>query len=76
MDPALTFTVSDLADDDAVQLPCACRVRTFTRDHLAALVGRDARLHLLGLRRELWCRDCGEAPFVGRLVYPATISQA
>lgn len=67
MDRAFTFTVGDLAPDQAVQLPCACRVRTFGREELAALVGRDARLHLIGLRRELWCSDCGEAPFHGWL---------
>jgi hypothetical protein len=53
VDPAFHFTVVDLAEDEAVQLPCACGVRTFSRDELAALVGRDARLHLIGLRREL-----------------------
>jgi hypothetical protein len=68
MDPALTFTVADLADDQAVQLPCACRVRTFSRAELAALVGPDARLHLIGLRRDLWCEECGEAPFQGWVV--------
>jgi hypothetical protein len=68
MDRAYTFTVGDLAADQAVQLPCACRVRTFGREHLAALVGRDARLHLIGLRRELWCAECGEPPFHGRVV--------
>jgi hypothetical protein len=46
-------------------LPCACRVRTFSRRDLVALVGRDVRLHLIGLRRELWCGDCHEAPFTG-----------
>jgi hypothetical protein len=35
------------------------------RAKLAALVGRDARLHLIGLRRELWCEHCGEPPFYG-----------
>ena len=68
MDPALTFTVADLADDEAVQLPCACRIRTFRREELAALIGRDARLHLIGLRPELWWRDCGEVPFNGKVV--------
>jgi hypothetical protein len=68
LDPALTFTVADLAADQAVQLPCACRVRTFRRDHLARMVGRDARLHLIGLRRELWCGECGEVPFRGWVV--------
>jgi hypothetical protein len=68
MDPAFTLTVADLAADQAVQLPCACGVRTFTRGELAARVGLDARLHLIGLRRELWCRSCGEAPFHGRVL--------
>jgi hypothetical protein len=68
MDPALTFTVADLALDEALRLPCACRHRTFSRDELAALVGRDARLHLIGLRRELWCPDCGEPPLTGSVV--------
>jgi hypothetical protein len=68
VDPAFHFTVADLAEDEAVQLPCACRIRTFDRDELAALVGRDVRLHLIGLCRELWCQDCGEAPFRGRAV--------
>jgi hypothetical protein len=68
VDPAFHFTVTDLAEDEAVQLPCACGVRTFSRARLACLVGRDARLHLIVLRRELWCRDCGEAPFRGRAV--------
>jgi len=71
MDPALTYTVGDLAPDEALQLPCACRVRTFGRPELAALVGRDARLHLIGLRRELWCTECGEPPLTGRLVRQA-----
>ncbi len=68
MDPALTYTVDDLAPDDALELPCACRVRVFSRADLAALVGRDVRLHLIGLRRELWCRDCGEPPLTGRVL--------
>jgi hypothetical protein len=53
-DPTMTFTVADLADDEVVLLPCACRVRAFAKRELAALIGRDARLHLIGLRRELW----------------------
>jgi hypothetical protein len=65
MDPSLTYTVGDLARDAAVALRCDCRVRTYRRADLAALVGQDARLHLIGLRRELWCRDCGEPPFTG-----------
>jgi hypothetical protein len=65
MDPSFTYTVGDLASDAAVRLRCDCRVRTYGRAELAALVGRDARLHLIGLRRELWCRECGEPPFHG-----------
>jgi hypothetical protein len=65
MDAAFTFTVADLAADEAVRLPCACRIRTFGREELASLVGRDVRLHLIGLRQELWCRDCDEPPFHG-----------
>lgn len=68
MDPALTYTVGDLAPDEALRLPCACRVRTFARPELVALVGRDARLHLIGLRRELWCAECGEPPLQGWVV--------
>ena len=68
MDPSFTYTVADLAPDQALRLPCACRVRTFPRDRLVALVGRDARLHLIGLRRELWCTDCGEPPLQGWVV--------
>lgn len=70
-DPAFTYTVGDLAEDQALRLPCACRVRTFQRRALIPLVGRDARLHLIGLRRELWCADCGEVPFVGSVVQEA-----
>ncbi len=55
MEPSLAHTVADLAADEAVRLRCDCRVRTYTREQLAALVGRDVRLHLVGLRRELWC---------------------
>jgi hypothetical protein len=65
MDPSFTFTVADLALDEQVRLRCDCRVRTYGRSELAAVVGRDARLHLIGLRRELWCPDCGEPPFIG-----------
>ena len=77
MDAAFTFTVADLAADEAVRLPCACRTRTFKREELAALVGRDVRLHVIGLRRELWCQDCGELPFHGWLTRPglADLSQ-
>ena len=65
MDRALTLTVADLALDEGLALRCDCRVRILGRAELAALVGRDARLHLIGLRREMWCRDCGEPPFHG-----------
>jgi hypothetical protein len=68
MDPSLTYTVGDLAPDEAIRLRCGCRVRTYTRAELATLVGRDARLHLVGLNRELWCRACGEPPFVGWVI--------
>ena len=71
MDPSLTYTVADLAADEAVRLRCDCRVRTYTRERLSALVGRDARLHLVGLHRELWCGDCGEPPFTGWVVAAA-----
>lgn len=74
MDPAFTYTVADLAPDEALQLPCACRTRIFTRAELLALVGADARLHLIGLHREVWCRDCGEPPMAGRVV-PAALSR-
>jgi len=62
------YTVAFLARDEAVRLPCACRVRTIARHDLVALVGRGERLHLLGLLRELWCCRCGEPPMVGWLV--------
>ena len=65
MDPAFTYTVADLARDESVRLRCACPVRTYSRAELEALVGRDARLHLVGLRRALWCGECGEPPFTG-----------
>lgn len=65
MDPAFTYTVADLAHDESVRLRCDCRVRTYSRAELAGLVGRDARLHLVGLHRALWCGDCGEPPFTG-----------
>lgn len=68
MDPAFTYTVADLDSDEAIRLRCDCRVRTFSRAELAALVGRDARLHLVGLHRPLWCRSCGEPPFHGWVV--------
>jgi hypothetical protein len=65
MDPALALTVADLALDDLVRLRCDCRARAFSRAELGALVGLGARLHLIGLHRELWCRECGEPPFHG-----------
>ena len=68
MDPSLAPTVGDLAADEAVRLRYECRVRTYTREQLAALVGRDARLHLVGLNREFWCGHCGEPPFTGWVV--------
>lgn len=73
MDPSLTYTVRDLPLDADLALRCDCRVRVFRRAELLGLVGHDARLHLIGLRRELWCRDCGEPPFTGwvRAAVPA-----
>jgi hypothetical protein len=68
MDRTHTYTVDDLASDEGLALRCDCRVRTFGRVELATAVGRDARLHLLGLHRELWCRFCGEPPFHGWVV--------
>jgi hypothetical protein len=68
MERALTYTIADLASDEELALRCDCRVRTYHRAELAALVGHDARLHLVGLRRELWCRLCGEPPFTGWVV--------
>ena len=68
MDPAPPFTVAYLARDDAVRLPCACRVRTVERRELVRLVGKGERLHLIGLRRELWCAECGEPPLEGWVV--------
>jgi hypothetical protein len=53
MDQSFTYTVADLARDESVRLRCDCRVRTYSRAELAALVGRDARLHLVGLHRTL-----------------------
>jgi hypothetical protein len=71
MDASMTYTVADLAPDEAVRLRCDCRVRTFRPAELAALVGAGARLHLIGLERELWCRECGEPPFRGWAAGPA-----
>jgi hypothetical protein len=73
MDPAFTFTIEDLAKDQALRPPCAYRVRTFPRRALIALVGRDARLHLIGLCWELWCSNCGEPPFIGWVVQEDTV---
>jgi hypothetical protein len=74
MDRTFTYTVADLASDEALRLPCACRERTFTRAELLALVGADARLHLIGLHREVWCARCGEPPLTGQVV-PAGVPQ-
>ena len=68
MDRSFTYTVEDLALDEIVKLRCDCRVRTYSRAELAGLVGRDARLHLVGLRRALWCAECAEPPFTGWVV--------
>jgi hypothetical protein len=68
VDAALTYTVGDLAPDEALRLPCACRTRTLARAELVRLVGRDARLHLIGLRRELWCAECEEPPLQGWVI--------
>jgi hypothetical protein len=64
----LTCTVGDLASDEAVRLRCDCRVRTYGRAELAALVGRDARLYLVDLHRDLRCREYGEPPLRGWIV--------
>ena len=68
MDRSFTYTVADLALDESVKLRCDCRVRTYSRAELAALVGLDARLHLVGLHRAPWCGDCGEPPFTSWIV--------
>jgi hypothetical protein len=68
MDRAYTYSVADLASDEEVRLRCDCRVRAYRRGELAALVGWDARLHLVGLHRPLWCAECGEPPFHGWVV--------
>jgi hypothetical protein len=65
MDPSFTLTVNDLALDDTVRLRCDCRARAYSRAELGVLVGRGARLHLIGLNRELWCQECREPPFHG-----------
>jgi hypothetical protein len=72
MDRTLTYTVADLALDEGLALRCDCRVRRYGRGEFTTLVGRDARLHLIGLHRELWCRDCGEPPFIGWVVTAVT----
>jgi hypothetical protein len=64
-DPALTWTVAHLAKDDAIRWRCACRVWTLPRRRLAQMVGPGERLHLIGLRPELWCEACGDVPMVG-----------
>ncbi|MGG5823996.1 hypothetical protein [Falsiroseomonas sp. HW251] len=68
MEAAATLSVSDLARDEGLAFRCFCGTRTFRRDDLVALVGADARLHLIGLRRELWCRACREPPLDGPIV--------
>jgi hypothetical protein len=54
-------------DSGAVRIRSA-RLRTLSRRDLVALIGRDARLHLIGQRRELWCGDCGEPPLTGWVI--------
>jgi hypothetical protein len=68
MDRTFTYTIGDLAFDEGLALKCDCRVRTYARSELVTQVGYDTRLHLVGLRRELWCRACGEPPFIGWVV--------
>lgn len=67
MDRAFSYTVADLARDEVVALECSCRVRSYSRAELMARVGADARLHLIGMRRELRCAECGDAAFRGWL---------
>jgi hypothetical protein len=43
-------------------------VGTLSRSDLIALVGRDARLGMIGLRPELRRGDCGEPGVEGRVV--------
>ena len=76
IDLSFTYTIGNLALDEAVRLRCDCRVRTFGRAELAALVGRDARLHLIGLRRALWRGACGEAPVTGWVVAASAAAEA
>ncbi|GGC74063.1 hypothetical protein GCM10011504_59070 [Siccirubricoccus deserti] len=53
---------------ELVRLRCDCRARTYDRAELTALVKWDARLRLVGLNRELWCRQRGEPPITGWIV--------
>ncbi len=71
MDQSFTYTVADLARDEGLSLQCSCRVRSYSRAALIALVGADARLHLIGLRPELRCAECGDAAFRGWVAAPA-----
>lgn len=71
MDQAYSYTVADLARDEGLSLQCSCRVRNFSRAALISLVGADARLHLIGLRPELRCVECGDAAFRGWVAMPA-----
>ncbi|MGG5818747.1 hypothetical protein [Falsiroseomonas sp. HW251] len=68
MNPPITFTVADLARDEGLAFRCFCGTRTFRRHELVALVGADARLNHIGLRRELWCATCREPPLDGQIV--------
>jgi hypothetical protein len=63
------FTVADLASDEGLLLRCYCAERSMTRTDLIRLVGSDARLHMLGLRPELRCCQCGDPPMTGRVVW-------
>lgn len=67
-DRAFSYTVSELAFDEGLALECSCRVRHYSRAALIGRVGPDARLHLIGLRSELRCHDCGDAAFRGWLI--------
>jgi uncharacterized protein with PIN domain len=64
----LVYRVDDLADDQAICLRCECRMRAITRSELSTLVGRDERLSGIGLRPELWCRECDEPCWEGWVV--------
>ncbi|MGG5824008.1 hypothetical protein [Falsiroseomonas sp. HW251] len=68
MDAALNYTVADLARDEMVGLRRECRTRMLSRAELAKRVGLGARLPGIGLRRELWCGDCGEPAFEGTVL--------